>query len=99
MKSGLTLFLLIMICLCLMAYGFNMAIHHYVQKYDCVIGVDKKRSDLYGGKQQILHSGHNAYVKNNIPQQAAPKRQLGIDEHHNAWMNHWARVEGHPPVK
>ena len=99
MKSGLTLFLLIMFCLCVMAYGVNMAIDHYVKKYDCVIGVDNKRSDFHGGKQRVLHSGHNAYLGNHAPQQAAPQRQLGVDEHEKAWLNHWAKKEGHPPLR
>ncbi|HMO23745.1 MAG TPA: hypothetical protein PKC98_22505 [Candidatus Melainabacteria bacterium] len=97
MKSGLILFILIMFGLGVATMILTTSVTSYLDRDLTPVGVAEPRRDLQGGKQVVIDPEVGRYWT--APQASRPETidRVTPEEYNHAWMNYWAKQEGHQP--
>ncbi|MCB9469402.1 MAG: hypothetical protein H6677_14090 [Candidatus Obscuribacterales bacterium] len=97
MKSGLILFILIMFGLGVATAILTTSVSSYLDRDLTPVSVTEPRRDLQGGKQVVIDPEIARYWT--APEASRPESRNRVtpEEYQNAWMNYWAKQEGHEP--
>lgn len=97
MKSGLILFILIMFGLGVATAILTTSVTSYLNREQAPSRVVEPRRDLQGGKQVVIDPEVGRYWT--APEASRPESidRVTPEEYKHAWMNYWAKQEGHEP--
>ena len=97
MKSGFIVFLLVMLALSVSALIMTSGAASFMDDNMKLVETLDPRLDLQGREQIVIDPITERYLKDVYLTRPEAVDRVTPEEYQNAWMNYWAKQEGHEP--